>query len=421
MVAPFRTRAVAAVESALPGTTRPSGFGATTARPGVASTFAWWIAFYSAADEPIAGGTATLQWYGINVETDGTVTTPEIGDAVAASALVTKRITASAGIWPWPRLTAITAPVVAAKSIRVSVDDTDDGDYVITVDEETPVTYAAVGKTATEIRDALVAGFAAHPTASAAADGTIEMVVTLDTAGVDFELTLEAPNNALTQTEETPLLPVAATVRVFMAETQAAGIDVDELLADIVAALPNAAAIAAEVDVEGAIDAKLAAIAGAVAAALPDAAEIATEVGAQAACADAIDAKLTAIAAAVALEVPDADAIGDLLSPPNTGPFLSGALSGSTSYTIAAAVPGSYYVLYGFEITAVGASNIKLQWKNTGGTALGEEHTVPSTGQRVVSPGARESYKTAVGEGLVLAEPSAGATLHVTYWGEYKT
>jgi hypothetical protein len=409
MAAPFRIRAVDAVESALPGTTRPAGFEARTARPGVASTFAWWVAFYSEAGKPIAGGSATLQWYGVNVETDGTVTTPEIGGAVAAAALVTKTVTVAAGVWPWPRLTAITPPVVAAKSIRVSIDDNADGDYSITVDEEDPVTYAAVGKTATEIRDGLVAGFAAHPTASAAADGAIELVITLDTAGLDFELVLEGPvEDAMSQAEETPVLPVAATARLFMVESQAAGVDVDALAAAVVAAVPTAAEVAAEVDAEGGAAAAIAA------ASLPSAADVATAVGAQAACAAAIDAKLGDIAAAVAVEVPDASVIEALVSPPATGPFKAGPLTGSTSYVILAAVPGQVHTLYGYKIAATNKGAVAT-WVS-GVTDLTAPFNVPNGDTAVLAPGSRKSLVCGTNEALVLEVTDPTATVDITYW-----
>lgn len=189
-----------------------------------------------------------------------------------------------------------------------------------------------------------------------------------------------------------------------------AAVDTSAIAAAVAAELtiPTAAEIAAEVDAQGGAAAAI------TAASLPSAADVATAVGAQAACAAAIDAKLGDIAAAVALEVPDASAIEELLSPPATGPFKAGPLTGSLSYQILAAVPGQVHTLYGYEIAATNKGAI-VTWVS-GATELTAGANVPNGDTHVLAPGSRKSLVCGVGEALHLDVTDVTATIDITYW-----
>mgnify|MGYP000582454005 CR=1 FL=1 len=108
---------------------------------------------------------------------------------------------------PGPRVTKVILGrrlTPTAKVVRVTVGGTTDGNYSIQVDADDPLVYAAAGKTAAEIRDALLALFAGHPTVSAATQGAASIDFTAVEAGYDFTLTLASPGGILTQTTQTP-------------------------------------------------------------------------------------------------------------------------------------------------------------------------------------------------------------------------
>ncbi len=250
-MAAFRSIAVDAAESTLSGTVRPSGFKPTGPRPGSAVASDYFVVFHDTNGAAMIGGSATLAWYGVSF--DGAVLmTASIGAAVVTADHVTRKIEVGEGVYFWPRVTAMTPPTVAAKSIRVNVGGDDDGTWSIGVDAETPVEFEAVDATVTEIAAGLVAAFAGHPTADAeVAQGGLALIVTYQTAGEDFELTLVAPADRLTQSEETPVVAVAATLRIYTAAAVASGIDTAAIAAAVAAdltiptAAENAAAVAA--------------------------------------------------------------------------------------------------------------------------------------------------------------------------------
>lgn len=92
------------------------------------------------------------------------------------------------------------APV--AQVITVTVGGNGDGDYTDTING-TPFTYAATGKTATEIRDQLVALIEAgtEPVTAAPVGGN-QYSLTSDTPGLSFTSVLASPGDALTQTPD---------------------------------------------------------------------------------------------------------------------------------------------------------------------------------------------------------------------------
>lgn len=334
----------------------------------------WFVAFYDTNGAPMIGGSATVAWYG--VEFDGAaILTPEIGDAVVTDALDTHKVEAGEGVWPWPRVTAMTPPTVAAKSIRVSVAGDGAGDYSVQVDAETAVTYTwTLGDTATDIRDGLVAAFAAHPTATAVADAVPEdLIVTLLVPGVDFALTLVSPDDVMAQVEETPVVAVAATARIFVAQATPSGID-DAALAGRIAtevAAPTAVEIAAEVDA-------------------PTAAEVATAVGAQAACAAAITAAGLATAAGMA---------GVAASVASLTEAAISHLGADAEVEVVAAIPGYTIVVWGYEAFQFSATTA-VEWRLSSGIAIEDVGNVDvirmgkiaPLGSRIFPPGGRALF-----------------------------
>lgn len=104
-------------ESTLPGNVRPPGFKPTSPRVGGPFAFEWYVTYYDADDNPVPGGSATVQWYGVELTSDG-ITTPTLGTAVAADSLVTQAgKSVGDGIWPWCVVTAMSAPGGAAELV----------------------------------------------------------------------------------------------------------------------------------------------------------------------------------------------------------------------------------------------------------------------------------------------------------------
>lgn len=91
-----------------------------------------------------------------------------------------------------------------AKVITVTVGGNADGDYSIQIDSNTAYEYAAAGKTATEIRDALLALMAADGWVTAASQGGAAITLTAINVGLDFSVTLASPGDAMTQAVTTP-------------------------------------------------------------------------------------------------------------------------------------------------------------------------------------------------------------------------
>lgn len=94
------------------------------------------------------------------------------------------------------------APV--AQVIRLTVGGAADGDYSVQIDDQDPLVYAAVGKTAAQIRDALLALLDANAVVTEATQGVASIDLTAIDAGYSFSVTLASPGDVLTQTVQTP-------------------------------------------------------------------------------------------------------------------------------------------------------------------------------------------------------------------------
>lgn len=89
------------------------------------------------------------------------------------------------------------APV--AQVIRVTVGGAADGDYSIQIDDQDPLVYAAVAKTAAEIRTALLALLAGNTLVSSASQGAAAIDLTALDVGYSYTVTLASPSDAMTQ------------------------------------------------------------------------------------------------------------------------------------------------------------------------------------------------------------------------------
>ena len=108
------------------------------------------------------------------------------------------------------------APV--AKVIRVTVGGFADGNYSIQLDTGDPQVYAAVGKTAAEIRNALVLLFAGNTLAAAVAQGVASIDFTALDVGYDFSSTLESPADAMIQAIQTANVGAGSDITTIRAE-----------------------------------------------------------------------------------------------------------------------------------------------------------------------------------------------------------
>lgn len=230
-------------DGTLPANKVPPELGVTAPRRGGPIVFEWRIEFVDDDGLVIVGGTegepdpgsATVQWHAISFrssEMQGAlasgpfafreqpeVTTQPLTAAATVDGSEVKETTISGTGWPWPRVTAITAPVVLPKSIRLTVGGATGGTYSIQVDEETALEFqTGLGDDEEAIRDGLVALFADHDLVEATADPEAldELLITALEVGVDFELTLVSPGSILTQAAEQPVGTAATGLRIYM-------------------------------------------------------------------------------------------------------------------------------------------------------------------------------------------------------------
>lgn len=122
-----------------------------------------------------------------------------------------------------------------------------------------------------------------------------------------------------------------------------------------------------------------------------------------------------AIAAAVAAAVPTSSAIAALLQPSN-GPYKTGELTGSLTYTIVGAQSNQRATLYGFTVTSDIACTVT--WWSGATVALTDVHPLTASGNLTVSPGTVPTVRTNLDEALVLKCSSTTAKLRLTYWAE---
>ncbi len=121
-------------------------------------------------------------------------------------------------------------------------------------------------------------------------------------------------------------------------------------------------------------------------------------------------------AAAVAVAVPTNAEITALLGP-NHGPYKTGELTGSASYTILDTLSNQRVTLYGFTVSADIACTVT--WWSGGVLALTDVHPLPASGSWTVSPSTVPLLKTNLEDALVLRCSSVIAKLRVTYWAAY--
>lgn len=121
-------------------------------------------------------------------------------------------------------------------------------------------------------------------------------------------------------------------------------------------------------------------------------------------------------AAAVAVAVPTNADIAALLGP-NQGPYKTGELTGSASYTILGTQSSQRVTLYGFTVSADIACTVT--WWSGGVVALTDVHPLPTSGSWTVSPSTVPLLKTNLEDALVLRCSSVIAKLRVTYWAAY--
>lgn len=86
-----------------------------------------------------------------------------------------------------------------AQVIRLTVGGDTDGDYSVQIDEQDPLVYTASGKTAAEIRTALLALLDANPIVTEATQGAASIDLTSVLVGYAFSVTLASPGDVLTQ------------------------------------------------------------------------------------------------------------------------------------------------------------------------------------------------------------------------------
>lgn len=230
-------------DGTLPANKVPPELGVTAPRRGGPIVFEWRIEFVDDDGAVIVGGTegepdpgsATVQWHAISFRSSELsaalasgpyayraqpeVTTQPLTTAATVDGSEVKETTISGTGWPWPRVTAITAPEVLPKSIRLTVGGSTAGTYSIQVDEETALEFeTGLGDDEEAIRDGLVALFADHELVEATADPEAldELLITALEVGVDFDLTLVSPGSILTQAAEQPVGAAATGLRIYM-------------------------------------------------------------------------------------------------------------------------------------------------------------------------------------------------------------
>lgn len=216
-------------ESAPSPTSLPKGLPWASARPGPAPLVVdWFVAWEDSTGKLMASGSATVQWYVVDWGADGGVNVSTLGPAVAATHHVLGHITVPTGMYAWPIATSMSAPSVTAKSEKITITGNADGTYSIAViGEVDPYEFEASGNTNEEIRDGLVALFAAHPTLTVYASGDGEITVSAQQGGVDFEIDVDGPGDSMAEEPINPYTPGPSFLRIYTATAQAQAITVD--------------------------------------------------------------------------------------------------------------------------------------------------------------------------------------------------
>lgn len=388
--APFRSVPVGSPETELSGIKKPPGFAGTGDRSGGAMVFDWYVVFIDDDGAPMVGGSATLQWYGVEF-IDAGVVTPTLGDAVVVDALAVLSKSVGARLWPWCRVTAITPPNTS-KIVEVTIPSAEDGTWAIEIVDDDIYSFEASGSSIGLILDGLFTQAIANGagiTVSAPAVGTLRFV-----ADAEFSLVLTSPGDVMTQEDIAALATPAAELRVYMAESGAVVLAEDSITRF------SAAAAAAVVDALPAPEESTSDLAAAVVEAIvvPDTADI-----------------LAQVQAGIVAECANFGALRTLVNLPD--PARTGELTGSTSYDIRASVTDKYTTLYGFTITSDIACTVT--WWSSNAYNMSEPTPIQAGGNWTIAPTRNRPFKTNLEEILRLVCSSSAAKLRVTYWAEY--
>jgi hypothetical protein len=388
--APFRSVPVGSPETELSGIKKPPGFAGVGDRSGGAMVFDWYVVFIDDNGDPMLGGSATLQWYGVEF-IDAGVVTPTLGDAVAVDALTVLSKSVGARLWPWCRITAITPPNTS-KIVEVTIPSAEDGTWAIEIDGDDIYSFKASGSSIGLILDGLFTQLIANGasiTVSAPAVGTLRFV-----ADVDFALILTSPGDVMTQEDIAALATPAAEMRVYMAESGAVVLAEDSITRFSVAAA------AAVVDALPPPEESTSDLAAAVVEAIvvPDTTDI-----------------LAQVQAGIVAECANFGALRTLVNLPD--PARTGELTGSTSYEIRAIVSDKYTTLYGFTISSDIACTVTWWSGNT--FNMSDTTPIQAGGNWTVAPTRNRPFKTNLEEAMKLVCSSSSAKLRITYWAEY--
>ena len=105
-----------------------------------------------------------------------------------------------------------------AKVVRLTVGGTTDGAYSVQIEALDPFVFNAVGNTAAEIRDGLLAAITVNTYVTDVTQGPASIDLTAINAGFDFEVTLSSPGDILTQTVQTPNVGAGTDIATIKAE-----------------------------------------------------------------------------------------------------------------------------------------------------------------------------------------------------------
>lgn len=385
MARPFRSIPVSAPETALSGIKRPPGFAGAGDRSGGAMVFDWYVVFVDDNGDLMLGGSAVVQWYGVEF-VDAGVVTPTLGDAVTIDALTVLSKSVGARLWPWCRVTTITPPNTS-KIVEVTIPSAEDGTWAIEIVDDDIYSFEASGSSIGLILDGLFTQLVANGasiTVSAPAVGTLRFV-----ADAEFSLVLTSPGDVMTQEDIAALMTPAAELRVYMSESGAVVLAEDSITRF------SAAAAAAVVDALPPPEESTADLAAAVVEAIvvPDTADI-----------------LAQVQAGIVAECAQFGAIRATVNPVVYALY-SGEKTGATSYVIQALQSNKYLTLHGFSITT--DTKTKLQWWTGVEAQLTDEHEVSD--RWVVSPSSLQTFKCNLESNLVLRSSNSEAKLRITY------
>jgi hypothetical protein len=210
-------------DGTLPADKVPPSLAVVAPRRGGPIVLEWRVEFIDATGAACVGGTtgdpdvgsATVQWHSIKFRDPELaaavasgplaaralpdVKTQVLGAAVVAAGSALKELSVPADTWPWPRVTAVTAPDVLPKTIRALITGGEDGIYSVTINDGDEHAHEASGETAAEIRTALLALIDdAGVDVAADPDNTAAILITGTEVGVDFTVDVASTGSEIT-------------------------------------------------------------------------------------------------------------------------------------------------------------------------------------------------------------------------------